>query len=170
MICIGIYKVLYQAISNTLPTRWRQPPSQFCCCAVLSGQEHHWETMRGGSSGKIGAIGPVDKISYMMGLHALIEHDGRCCPMATMGPHSSIGNNVGQKMLVTKSLRAGKKVIFQFLIIKASRAKTDASLSFRGQSNLSVALKSSICLSFVQTSMKLQYTLKNEVMVVIFLN
>jgi hypothetical protein len=42
--------------------------------------------MRGGGGGKIGGIGPGDKFSYTMGLRALMDHEGRCHPMAAMGP------------------------------------------------------------------------------------
>ncbi len=45
-------------------------------------------TMRGGGGSKIGEIGPGDRFSYTTGLCALINHDSRHCPTATMGPRS----------------------------------------------------------------------------------
>jgi hypothetical protein len=42
----------------------------------------------GGGGGKIGGIGPRDKFSYTMGLCALIDHGGCCCPMSAMRPNS----------------------------------------------------------------------------------
>jgi hypothetical protein len=44
--------------------------------------------MRGGGGHKIQGIGPGDKFSYTMGLRALIDHEGRHCPMAAMAPRS----------------------------------------------------------------------------------
>ncbi len=44
--------------------------------------------MRGGGGREIGGIGPGDEFSYTMGLCALMDHEGRCCPTAAMGPHS----------------------------------------------------------------------------------
>jgi hypothetical protein len=44
--------------------------------------------MCGGGGGKIGGIGLGDKFSYTMGLHASMDHEGRHCPTAAMGPRS----------------------------------------------------------------------------------
>jgi hypothetical protein len=44
--------------------------------------------MYGGGSSEIGGIGPGDQFSYTMGICALLDHGGRCCPMATMRPYS----------------------------------------------------------------------------------
>ncbi len=99
---VGICRVMYHAIGDTLLTRWRwaslsaseplarQPPCQIGCCAALSGQQHHWGMMRGGCGGKIGGIRPGDEFSYTIGLRASIDHGGHRCPMATMGPHSRL--------------------------------------------------------------------------------
>jgi hypothetical protein len=46
--------------------------------------------MCGGDGGKIGRIRPGDEFSYTMGLRASIDHGGRRCPTATMGPHSQL--------------------------------------------------------------------------------
>ncbi len=59
-----------------------------CYCAKSSRHQHHWGMMGGGGGGEIGRRGPGDKISYMMGIHVLINHGGRHCPMAAMRPHS----------------------------------------------------------------------------------
>jgi hypothetical protein len=120
VICIGIHRVLYQVIGNTLPTRWqwasllaleplaRQPPQQIGHYVALSRQQHHWGTMHGSGGGKIGGIGSGDEFSYTMGLRALIDHDGRRCSMATMGPcsppkHTSISKNTLQQVYVVKA-------------------------------------------------------------------
>ncbi len=44
--------------------------------------------MRGGSGGKIRAIGPGDKDFSSIQFLALIDHGGRRLPTATMKPHS----------------------------------------------------------------------------------
>ncbi len=97
---IGMCRVLYQAIGDNLWMRWQwafllaleplvqHPPHQIGSCAALSGQQHHWGMMRGGSSGKKRGIGPGDAFSYTMGFCTWINHGGRCCPTATMRPYS----------------------------------------------------------------------------------
>jgi hypothetical protein len=45
--------------------------------------------MRGGGGGKIGGIGPGDEF-FLMGLCALMDHEGCSRPMAAMGPHSGL--------------------------------------------------------------------------------
>ncbi len=42
--------------------------------------------MRGGGVGKIGGRGAGGDDSYNMQICTLIDHGGRCHPMATMGP------------------------------------------------------------------------------------
>ncbi len=44
--------------------------------------------MRGGGGGKMEGIGPGDKFSYTIQLCALMDHEGRRCPTAAMGPCS----------------------------------------------------------------------------------
>jgi hypothetical protein len=67
-----------------------QPPQEIGHCAASSGQEHHWRMMHGGGGSEIGGIGPGDEFSYMMGLRAMMDHEGHRCPMAAIGPHSRL--------------------------------------------------------------------------------
>jgi hypothetical protein len=68
----------------------RQPPQEIGHCAASSGKKNCWGTIRGGGGGKIGGTGPGDEFSYMMGLRALMDDEGRHCPMTAMGPHSCL--------------------------------------------------------------------------------
>ncbi len=91
-----------QAIGNTLPMRWWlasssaselsawQPPHQICCCVVLSGQQHHWGMMCGGGGGKMRGRRAGRDDSYNRWVCASIDHGGRHCPTATMGPYSQL--------------------------------------------------------------------------------
>ncbi len=99
VIYVGMRKLLYQAIGDTLPMRWRwasssalelsvrQPPHQIGHCVLSSGQQHHWGMMRGGGSGKIEGIRAGRDNSYNRWVCTSISHGGHHCPMATMGPH-----------------------------------------------------------------------------------
>ncbi len=123
---IGICRVVYQAISNTLLTRWQwasssasepsvqQPPHQIGCCVALSGQQHHLGLMRGGSGSKIeGRRGGGDD-SYNRQVCTSINHGGRRCPTATMGPHSqllSIRQSANILCDRTMLLKLGKNII-----------------------------------------------------------
>jgi hypothetical protein len=46
--------------------------------------------MLGGGGGKLGGIGPGDKVSDTMQFHALIEDGGHSCRTTAMGPHSQL--------------------------------------------------------------------------------
>jgi hypothetical protein len=46
--------------------------------------------MRGGSGGKIGGRGTGGDDSYNRQVCTMINHGGRRCPMAAMGPHSRL--------------------------------------------------------------------------------
>ncbi len=98
---VWICRLLYQAIGDTLPTRWQafssalellapQPPHRIGCCVTSSGQQHHWGMMRGGGGGKIGGRRAGRDNSYNRWVCTSIDHGGRRCPMATMGPHSRL--------------------------------------------------------------------------------
>jgi hypothetical protein len=99
---VRIRRVLYQSIGNTLLMRWgwasllalepsaRQPPCQIGCCVALYGQQHHWGMMCGGGSGKIGGRRVEGDNSYNRWVCTSIDHGGRRCPTATMGPHSRL--------------------------------------------------------------------------------
>jgi hypothetical protein len=54
----------------------------------IGSTEDHWGMMRGGSSGKIGGIGPGDAFSYTIGHCASINHEGCHCSTDTMRPYS----------------------------------------------------------------------------------
>ncbi len=99
---VEIHRLLHQAISDTLSTRWQrafllawellaqQPPHQICHCVVLSKQQHHWGMMHGSSGSKIGGRRAGGDNSYNRWVCTSIDHGGRQCPTATMGPHSRL--------------------------------------------------------------------------------
>jgi hypothetical protein len=97
---VGICRVMYQAIGNAYPARWRwasppalepsawQPLCQIGCYAALSRKGHHGGMMQGG--GKIGGKRAGGDYSYNRWVSTSVNHGGRCCPTATMGPHSRL--------------------------------------------------------------------------------
>ncbi len=99
---VGICRLSYQAIGDTLPTRWRwasssaselsawQPPHQIGHCVALSRQQHHWGMMCGGGGNKIGGRSAGGDDSYNRWVCTSIDHGGCHCPTATMGPHSQL--------------------------------------------------------------------------------
>ncbi len=97
---VGIRKVSYQTIGDTLPDKWGrasspalepsawQPLSQISHGAALSGQGHHEGMMCGGGGGKIGGKGEGGDDSSMMQIFASIDHGGWRHPTAAMEPRS----------------------------------------------------------------------------------
>ncbi len=97
---VGTCKVMYQAIGNAYPTRWRwasqpalellawQSLHQIGCYAASSGKGHWGGMMHDGGGSEIGGRGTGCDNSYNRQVRTLINHGGRRCPIAAMGPHS----------------------------------------------------------------------------------
>ncbi len=115
---VGIRRVIYHAIGNTLLTRWRwasssasellaqQPPCQIGHCAAFSGQKKHWGMMCGGSGGKIRGIRLGDEFYYTMGHRTLINHGGRCCPTATAFKHTTISQHTMEQVYIVNTRKS----------------------------------------------------------------
>ncbi len=100
---VGICRVmLYQAIGDAYPTRWqwaslpalepsaRQPLPRIGRYAASSGKGHCGGMMHGRGGGKIGGRGTGGDDSNNRQVRTSIDHGGRHCPMAAMGPHSRL--------------------------------------------------------------------------------
>ncbi len=100
---VGICWVMYpHAIGNAYPTRWQwaTPPAsqllawqllrQISCYAALSGKGHCGGMVHGSGGSKIGGKGTGGDDSYNRQVCTSINHGGRHCPMAAMGPHSQL--------------------------------------------------------------------------------
>jgi hypothetical protein len=68
---------------------WK-PLRQIGHYAASFGKGHHGGTVRGGGGGKIGGRGTGSDNSYNKQVRTSINHGGRRCPMAAMGPHSRL--------------------------------------------------------------------------------
>ncbi len=69
------------------PSAW-QPLCHIGCYAALYGKGHCGGMIHGGGGGKIGGRGTGGDDSYNRQVRTLINHGGRRCHMAAMGPHS----------------------------------------------------------------------------------
>ena len=99
---VGIRRLLYPAIGNTLPTRWRwalllalelsawQPLWQIGPYAAPFGKGHCGGMMRGGGGGKIGGRKVGGDNIYNRWVSTSINHGGCQWPMATIGPNSRL--------------------------------------------------------------------------------